>query len=139
MDCRETQESILESLVEPLGDDRRRAMENHLAICGACRGFAEIQRALDARLVAATPDVRLSADFRRSLREKIRRDSVWAWPDFLPELAHLAGCSVATGVSVFVLPLPAGSVIVAGAVFTVVTYFLQTVLRTSLEELEADV
>src|SRR5213593_488816 len=100
MDCQEAQESILESLVEPLGAERRRAMDNHIATCGTCRSFAEIQLVLDARLAAAVPTVRLSAGFRTSLRKRIRRDPVSAWPDFLPDLAHLAGCSVATGVSV---------------------------------------
>ena len=68
----------------------------------------------------------------------MRRDPVPVWPDFLPDLAHLAGCAVATGVAAFVLPVPAASVILAGAAFTGVTYFLQTVLRTSLEWLEGD-
>ena len=136
MDCQKAQESILASLVEPLEAGRREAMENHLAACGACRRFAEVQRALDARLAVAVPAACLSAGFRASLRERIRRDPVSAWPDFLPELAHLAGCSIAVALSVFLLPLPAGNVILAGVAFTGLTYFLQTVLRTSLEEPE---
>jgi len=138
MDCQEVQESILESLAEPLGADRRLATEDHIATCETCRSFAEIQRELDARLAAATPTMCLSAGFRTSVRKRIRRDLVSAWPDFLPELAHLAGCLVAIGVSVFLLPLPAGTVIMAGAAFTGLTYFLQTVLRTSLDGLEGD-
>jgi hypothetical protein len=138
MDCQEAQESILESLVEPLGAGQRQAMDNHIATCGTCRSFAEIQRVLDARLAAAVPTARLSAGFRTSLRERMRRDPVSAWPDFLPDLAHLAGCSVATGVSVFLLPLPAGSVILACAAFTALTFFLQAVLRASLDGLEGD-
>ena len=138
MDCQEVQESILESLAEPLGADRRLATEDHIATCETCRGFAEIQRELDARLAAATPTMCLSAGFRTSLRKRIRRDLVSAWPDFLPELAHLAGCVVAIGGSVFLLPLPARAVILAGAAFTGLTYFLQTVLRTSLEGMEGD-
>ncbi len=100
MDCQEAQERILEAFVEPLGADQRQSVDNHIATCGTCRSFAEIQRVLDARLVAAVPTARLSAGFRTSLRERIRRDPVSAWPDFLPDLAHLAGCSVATGVAV---------------------------------------
>src|SRR6266542_3234498 len=138
MNCQEARESILELLVEPIGADRRRAMENHVATCGTCRGFAEMQRVLDARLTAALPAARLSATFRTGLREKIRRDPASAWPDFLPEIAHLAGCAAAIGMSVFLLPLPAGSVILAGAAFAGVTYFLQSVLRTCLEGLEGD-
>ena len=138
MDCQEAQESIVASLVEPLAADRRQAMENHVATCEACRRFAEVQRALDARLAAAMPATCLSDAFRASLRERIRRDPAAAWPDFLPELAHLAGCSVAVAVSVSLLPLPPGTVILAGAAFTGATYFLQAVLRTSLEGLEGD-
>ena len=138
MDCQEAQESILESLVEPLGTDQRQDMDNHIATFGSCRSFAEIQRVLDARLAAAVPTARLSASFRTSIREKIRRDPASAWPDFLPDLAHLAGCSVATGVSVFLFPLSAGSVILAGAAFTGLTFFLQAVLRDSLDGLDGD-
>src|SRR5207302_9025642 len=126
------------SLVEPLGADQREAMDNHIATCGTCRSFAEIQRVLDARLAAAVPAARLSAGFRTSLKERMRRDPVSAWPDFLPDLAHLAGCSVATLVSVFLLPLPAGPVILAGAAFTGLTFFLQAVVRASLDGLEGD-
>lgn len=133
MSCQEVQECILESFAEPLGADRRLATENHLATCETCRGFAEIQRELDARLAAATPPMCLSAGFRRSVKRRIRRELWSAWPDFLPELAHLAGCMVAIGGSVLLLPLPARAVILAGVVFTGLTYLLQTVLRTSLE------
>src|SRR5260370_28514640 len=128
MDCQEVRESILESLVEPLGAGQRQAMDSHIATCGTCRRFAEIQRVLDARLAAVVPAARLSAGFRKSLRERIRRDPLSAWPDFLPDLAHLTGCSVATGVSVFLLPLPAGPVILAGGGVTglSVFFFLRT-------------
>ena len=138
MDCSEVQESILESLVEPLGTDHRLATEDHIAACETCRRFAEIQRKLDVRLAEAKPTTCLSAGFRTSLRKRIRRDLVSAWPDFLPELAHLAGCVVVIGGLVFLLPLPARAVILWGAVFTGLTYFLQTVLRTALDGLEGD-
>ena len=78
MDCQEAQESILESLVQPLGTDRRQATNNHIATCGSCRSFAQIQRVLDARLAAAVQVADLSAGFRTSLRERIRRESVSA-------------------------------------------------------------
>jgi anti-sigma factor RsiW len=138
MDCQQARESILESLVEPLGAAERQAVELHTTTCETCRSFAEIQRTLDARLAAALPAAVLSAGFRKSLKSRMRRDPGSAWPDFLPDLAHLAGCSVATGVSVFLLPLPAGSVILAGAAFTGLTFFLQAVVRASLDGLEGD-
>jgi hypothetical protein len=132
MDCQEAQERILEAFVEPLAADQRQVKDTHIATCGTCRSFAELQCVLDARLVAAVPAARLSAGFRTSLRESIRRDPVSAWPDFLPGLAHLAGCSVAAGVAVFLLPLPAGSVILAGAAFTGLTFFLQAGITSFL-------
>ena len=141
MDCQEAQGSILESLVEGLAADRRAAMENHIAECSACASFAGMQHSLDARMAAALAGLRgvgLSTEFRTSLRRKIRRDPQPAWPDFLPDLAHLGGCVFATGLSVVVLPQYAGAVIVAGAAFTGVTYFFQGLLRSSLEALEGD-
>ncbi len=52
------------------------------------------------------------------------RDPGLAWPDFLPDLAHLAGCAFAIVLSLFLLPRYAGTVLSAGVAFTAVTYFL---------------
>ncbi len=138
MDCQEAQESILESPVNPLATERRAALESHIGTCETCGGFAEIQRALDARLTAAVPAARLSPSFRASLKERIRHDPVSAWPDFLPDLAHLIGCAFAILLSLSLLPRYSGTVILAGVTSTAVTYFLQAALRGSLDVLEAD-
>jgi len=135
MDCQETQECILESLVEPLEIAERRAMENHLAACDMCTRFFEIQRALDARLATALPPAHLSPSFRTSLRRRIHHVAASSWPDFLPDLAHLAGCAVAVVLLPLFLPWHAGTVVLVGAAFAAVTYFLQAVLRSSFDEL----
>ncbi len=138
MDCHEARDSILESLVESLATERRAAMESHIADCATCARFAGIQRTLDTRMAAALPPARLSPEFRTSLKRKIRRDQWTAWPDFLPDLAHLIGCAFAIILSLLLLPQHSGAVMVAGAAFTGVTYFFQGLLRSSLEAIEGD-
>lgn len=138
MDCQETQEGILDSLVESLATERYLAMENHLAGCEACGIFAKVQRALDSRLAAAVPQARLSPAFRGSLRKRIQSDPDAVWPDFLPDVVHLVGCALMIVLSVFLLPFPARSVILGGVVFTSGTYFFQAALRGALSGLEAD-
>jgi predicted anti-sigma-YlaC factor YlaD len=134
MDCNEAQESILEALLDPLAAEQRLAMENHVAACEACAGFAGTQRTLDARFTAAVPSTQLSPAFRAALRKKMRRDPLMAWPDFLPDLAHIVGCGIAVAVSVMVLPLRTDAVLLAGTALTGATYLLQSALRMSLEE-----
>jgi hypothetical protein len=134
MHCHEAQEMILESLVEPLGTEQRMALERHLCTCPTCGVFAEVHLALDTQLAAAVPRARLSPGFRTSLKQKIRNESVSAWPDFLPDLAHLIGCAFATVLLLFVLRGHAATVILAGVLFTAVTYFVQAILRSSSEE-----
>ena len=138
MNCEEVQELILDSLDDPVAGERRQAMESHIATCETCGSFARIHRMLDARLAAAVPAARLSAGFRTSLTQKMHRDPVSAWPDFLPDIAHLAGCAFAIILSLFLLPWYSGTVILAGVAFTAVTYLLQSVLRSSLDSLEED-
>ena len=136
MDCHEGQESIIESLVEPLDTEQLLALENHIATCSTCAGFAEMQHMLDARLTAAVPAAHLSPAFRGTLKKKLRRDPLTAWPEFLPDLAHFVGCAVAIVLSIFLLPMRPEMVILAGVAFTSLTYLLQAALRTSLDGLE---
>ena len=136
MDCQEVELNIVESFVEPFTTERRLAMEDHLASCGACRSFAQTQHLLDVRLAAAFPPPLLGPAFRIALKKRVRRDPVSAWPDFLPDLAHLIGCALAIVLSAFLLPRHSGTVVLAGAAFTGATYFLQAVIRASLERIE---
>jgi hypothetical protein len=138
MHCDEARESILDSLLEPLARERLAAMETHIAECETCAAFASAQRSLDTRLSTAMAAACLSPEFRTSLKTAIRRETSFAWPDFLPDLAHLVGCLFAIGILVVVLPQFGGSVIAGGAAFTAVTYFLQGLVRSSLESIEGD-
>jgi hypothetical protein len=133
MDCQQAQESLLESLIAPLGNELPADLESHLTGCESCRSFAEAQLELDARLAEALPSSQLSPAFRMVLKARIRRDPVSAWPDFLPDLAHLGGSAIAIGILVALLPRHTEIVLVAGSAFTGVTYFLQAVLRSSLD------
>jgi hypothetical protein len=113
-------------------------MEDHLAGCESCHRFAGVQRSIDARLTATAPTVSLSAGFRSSLRERVDRPQVPSWPESLPDLAHLAGCALGIVLLLLILPQYSRIVLLAGAGFTVVTYFVQAVVRSSADQLEAD-
>jgi predicted anti-sigma-YlaC factor YlaD len=138
MDCREAQEQILESLAETRPGANTPDLEAHLAGCKACRSFSESQFMLDLQLRAAISAPPLSAAFRASLAKRLRRESVSVWHEILPDVAHVVGCVCATALCLLMLPFAAGPVIVAGLAFTVVTYFVQTVLQGSLEAWEED-
>jgi hypothetical protein len=136
MDCQQAQESILESLIERLDAEEGRALERHVADCEACGSFAKVHGRLDAMLAAAVPAARLSPGFRNSLRKQIRRDARSAWPEFLPDVAHLLGCALVIVMSLSFVPLPASRVFFWGLAFTLVTFFLQATVRSYLEKVE---
>jgi hypothetical protein len=136
MDCREAQERILESLAEPRTAANAAGLDPHLAECDACRRFFETQLKLDLRLSLAISAPPLSPRFRKSVMEHLRREPYYLWPESLPDKAHLAGCICATVLSILILPFPAGSILLAGLAFTLVTYFAQSAIRGSLETWE---
>jgi hypothetical protein len=136
MDCIRTRESILESLIEPLGTERRRAVDEHLAGCENCERFNVAQRRLDVLLAEAFPPVGPRPGFRSALKNRIRRDPVSSWPDFMPDLAHLIGCAAAIAILALALPIYWKTVVYAGGTFTGLTYFLQALLRSSLDSTE---
>ena len=136
MDCQTAHELILESLAETRSGTTTAELEIHLAGCEACRSFSETQCMLDLQLSAAISAPGLSPAFRVSLAKRVRREPLSAWPDFLPDVAHITGCVCATALCLSILPFPAGLVMLAGLGFTLVTYFVQTVVRDSLEAWE---
>ena len=138
MDCREAQEQILESLTEPRLSRSSAELDHHLAACDNCRRFVETQRHLDLQLSFAISAPPLSPRFRQSVIENLRRESQNIWRESLPDKAHLAGCLCATALSICVLPYSAGSIFLAGLVFTLATYFVQSVVRGALETFEED-
>jgi hypothetical protein len=133
MDCTEAQESILESLISPVTDEQRLRLTRHIAACLSCRGFQEVQREIDKRLTEALPSTGLSAGWRDSLKRKVRGDPLSAWPDFLPDVAHLIGCAIGITLSLELVPWHPRTILLAGITFTVFTYILQAVLRSYIE------
>jgi hypothetical protein len=136
MNCEQARETVLDSLIEPVGTGVHLLIEDHIASCEACRRFAGVQRTIDARLTAAVPTVSLSPGFRRSLRERLDHRQIPSWPESLPDIAHLAGCAVGIALLLLILPQYSRTVLLAGSGFTVVTYFVQAVVRSSVEWLE---
>ena len=136
MDCPTAQEEILEALASARPYATTSELESHLAGCDACRTFRDTQLALDLQLSAAISVSALSPVFRQSLLYKIDQEPVSAWPEFLPDIAHIAGCIGAILVCLSVLPYSASWVVLAGLIFTLATYFLEIVLRGSLEAWE---
>jgi hypothetical protein len=129
MNCENAREALLDSLTGPIRADLNQLMGSHVISCGACRRFAEVQRALDVRLTAAVPVVSLSSGFRSSLGARLSDHHIPNWPESLPDIAHLVGCALAILLLLVVLPQYARTILLAGTGFTAVTYFLQAVLR----------
>jgi len=128
MDCREAREHILEGFADVVAE--------HTAQCADCRSFRETQAELDRQLSAVISAPSLSPRFRSALMTKIRAQPSAAWPEFLPDVAHLAGGVGATLACVLLVPFSAGQVVAAGAAFTAVTYFVQCLIRDALETWE---
>jgi len=133
MECSKVQEWILESLDERDGA-RESAVEKHLAGCEDCRRFLAAQADLDSLLGEAFPPAQLSDGFRLELRKRLRAQPAARWPEVLPDLAHLAGCTIGVALWSFLAPWSPGTNLLSGAAFTVVTFFAQAVLRSSLEQ-----
>ena len=136
MNCEHAQETILDSLDGPITAERRLLLENHMATCEDCRRFAELQRPIDARMTACVQVPSLSAGFRASLQQKLSDERVPTWSESLPDIAHLAGCALGVVLLLLLLPQYSRTVLLAGSGFTVVTYFVQAVVRSSVERLE---
>ena len=133
MTCLEAEELLLESLDETAAAGVRRALDDHLATCEGCTAFAVSLRAMDAQLTAALPPVLPPLTLAANVRTRIRRERRAAVSESLPDLIHLAGCSVATLLSAALLPIDAPLTIAAGIGFTCVTYVFMAVMRWSIE------
>lgn len=136
MDCRAAQELILEAFIEPVSTAEQRSIEVHIAGCAACWSFARAQQELETQLQHSIRTPQLSATFRGVLFQRIRREPLSVWPDTLPDIAHLAGCGAAILLCAALLPFPARSILPVAIALTGVTYVLQSILRSLLEEWE---
>ena len=133
MDCLEAQQQILEALDESYTSGDPFDLNHHLRECEACLKFFELQSSLDRRLTTSITAPALSPTFRKSLAKKVRGEPLSAWPEFLPDAAHIAGCACAIVFCLAVLPFPPATVIVAGGAITLATYLLQSAIIGSLE------
>ena len=136
MTCQTAQELILESLDCGIDEEQEIRLESHIAECEMCRSFREAQRVLDAALASHCVAPQLSPTFRSALDRKISGEKRQALQEWLPDLLHLGGGTVATTACVLWLPVSPAVVFVVGIALTFVSYVLQTMFRFWLEDLE---
>ena len=136
MTCQTAQELILESLDCQIDEEEQIRLESHIAQCQLCRSFREAQGVLDAALAAHCVAHQLSPAFRLKLAHKISSQKRQALQEWLPDVLHLGGGTVATTACVLWLPLSPAVVFAVGGALTFVSYVLQTMFRFWLEELE---
>lgn len=134
MDCREIQESLLDSLEGTLSPLEKSQLARHLAECPECAQFAVLQSELDLRLREEFAAPQLSSGFRAGLLARIARQGREPWPDWLPDVAHLAGSGVAIGLCALLLPLPVPVVLGTGVLVAFLTYSLQALLVSALDQ-----
>jgi anti-sigma factor RsiW len=132
MNCEEARQILMDTLDGSMPAARDLMFDGHIASCDACRRFADFQRILDARLTAAVPGVSLSPEFRSSLRRKLKHHTDSAWPESLPDIAHVVGCVLAIVLLALFLPRYSRTILLAGSAFTAVTYFFQAMLRNAV-------
>lgn len=133
MNCREAQERFLEAFEGELTPLEKGQLEAHLSECPECTRFAALQSQLDLRLHEEITPPRLSSGFRADLRARIAREPRERWPEWLPDVAYLAGSGLAIAMCAFLLPLPVPVVLEAGILFAFLAYSLQTLLVSTLE------
>jgi hypothetical protein len=134
MDCRETKERLLESIEGAVSPLEKGQLERHISECPECAQFAVLQRQLDLRLQEYIAAPQLSSGFRAGLQARIARQRREPWPDWLPDVAHLAGSVAAIGSCALLLPLPAPVVLGTGGLVAFLTYSLQALLVSALEQ-----
>jgi hypothetical protein len=133
MDCLGTQERLLESFEGLLAPLEKRQLEEHISQCPECAQFAVLQSHLDLRLCEGISPPQLSSGFRAGLQARIAREQRERWPDWLPDVAFLAGSGLAIASCAVLLPLPVPFVLETGVIVTFLAYSLQTLLVSALE------
>ena len=134
MDCRETQERLLESFESVLSPLEKGQLEQHVSECPECEQFAALQSQLDLLLHEGIAVPQLSSAFRAGLQARIAQERREPWPDWLPDVAHLAGSALAIGSCTLLLPLPVPVVLGTGVLVAFLAYSLQTLLVSALEQ-----
>ncbi len=134
MNCRETQERLLESFEGAVSPLEKSQLERHISECPECAQFAVLQSQLDLRLQEGIAAPQLNSGFRAGLQARIARQPREPWPDWLPDLAYLAGSGVAIGACALLLSFPVPVVLGTGVVVAFLAYSLQTILVSALEQ-----
>src|SRR5215469_13481986 len=116
MDCRETQDRLLESFEGSLSPLKKSQLHEHVSKCPHCAHFAAEQRQLDLRLRETITAPELGPGFRAAVRSRIAREQREPWPDWLPDVAYLAGSGLAISTCALLLPLPLPVVLEMGVV-----------------------
>jgi anti-sigma factor RsiW len=136
MTCDRAEELLFESFDDELGIEARRTLDRHLASCGTCTALAAQLRVVDARLTAALPPISAPMSIAEGVRRRQRQERVTAVRESLPDIIHLAGCSVATLLSAALLPVDASLTLAVGVTVTGLTYTVMAAVRSSLEAAE---
>lgn len=136
MTCDQAEELLFESFDDEPGVEARRALDRHLASCGACTALAAKLRVVDARLASALPPIVAPASIAEGVRRQQRQERGATLRESLPDIIHLAGCSAATLMSALLLPVQTSLTLAVGITFTGVTYMVMTLMRSSLEAAE---
>lgn len=131
--CLDAEEHLLEALDSALPDDVRLALDHHLSTCVRCTDFAARLHSVDVQLATALRPTPPPASIAATVRARVRRERQAAIRENLPDLIHLAGCTVTTLLSAALLPIEASVTIAAGVGVTCVTYVGMVVMRWSLE------
>ena len=133
MTCLESEELLLEAMDGALPGPVRYALDRHVAACTRCSAFRASLLAVDAALGAALPPPTVPASIAETVRARVRRERRAGVRESLPDLIHLAGCTVTTLVSAALLPIEASVTIATGVGLTCVTYAGMAVMRWSIE------
>jgi predicted anti-sigma-YlaC factor YlaD len=133
MDCREIQERLLESFEDAPSPAEKSLLDQHLAECPECKQFAFDHSQLDLRLHKEIVAPQLSSGFRAGVLARVAQRRLEPWPDWLPDVAHFAGCGIAIVLCALLLPLRGPVIIGTGVVVAILTYLLQSLLISALE------
>jgi hypothetical protein len=134
MDCTHAQELLLDEIDGQVEPAQRPELLRHVASCEACREFAGLQRQLDAELRKSFPAAGLDARFRPALERRLAREP---WPDWLPDVAYLAGAALATAATIVALPFPASTTWWIGGALAALGFVVHSILASAFSEMDA--
>lgn len=133
MECSRAQDLVLDELDGELDGAVRDDLRRHLDACPACQAFAALQRRLDADLREGVPVLAPPAGFERRVGERQGA----AWPEWLPELAYVAGAVLATFACVLALPFPVANTWWIGSALAGLGLLVHSFLARALSRLDA--